>query len=117
MAHQAETLDRSPVDHSAPAPASTEPLRVTEIVTEAGALPLREALEVVPNISPDLVVFEYPPLGIIVYGPTREEAEAEFHEELSWLWGAYALAPDERLDRGARNLKETLLAMVPEGAA
>lgn len=92
--------------------APMEPLRITEVVTDASTLPLQEAIEVAPDFSDNLVSFEYQPLDILAYGQTREEAEAAFREELNWLWEAYALAQDETLDRNAQELKATLLSLV-----
>jgi hypothetical protein len=87
-------------------------LLVTGIATEAGVVPLREPIRVRPAFSDNLVTFEYPPLRIVAYGETRAEAEAAFHEELSWCWDFYALADDDTLNRGAQELKTILLSLV-----
>jgi hypothetical protein len=87
-------------------------LLVTGITTGAGVLPLREPLRISPGFSDNLVTFEYPPLRILAYGETRAEAEAAFHEELSWCWDFYALAEDDTLNPGAQELKAVLLSLV-----
>ena len=93
----------------------TEPLLITEVVSEGVSRPLREPIEVAPDFSDNLVSFDYSPLGIVAYGETREEAEAAFREELSWCWGFYALADDSTLSRGAQQLKASLLLLVRGG--
>ena len=91
---------------------SMEPLSVIEIVTKNGRLPLRNAINVNPDFSDNLVSFDYEPLGIAAYGETREDAEAAFHDDLSWCWEFYGQANDDDLSQGARRLKASLLSLV-----
>ena len=98
-------------------PVDDEPLELAAIPLAGGPLPLRERLTVPPDFSDNLVTFEYPPLGILAYGETREEAEQAFGAELAWLWSSYADVPDESLAPGAIGLKQRLRHMVEGSAA
>ncbi len=79
-------------------------------------------LQIVPPISAEpsldesrqLLCFEYPPLDLLAFAPTREGLLAEIQEHLAMLWQEYALASDDGLDGLARNCKPLLLARLSE---
>ena len=99
-----DVVEISPVDES--------PLELQAIPLPANPIALPQPLSVHPDFTDNLITFEYPPLGIVAYGATREEAEQAFHEELVWLWQEYAAARDDALTPGAIRLKQHLHALV-----
>ncbi len=53
-----------------------------------------------------------PPLGILAYGSTQEDARDAFTTEFASAWGQIGQEDDSNLTRDARNLKKRLLSLV-----
>jgi hypothetical protein len=49
-------------------------------------------------------------IGVDLFAETRAELEEALRHELRLLWRDYAMAPDDKLTRGAQALKRRLLA-------
>lgn len=83
-----------------------------------GGLTLRSRtpliLEPVIDDSGQLLCIERDDLGIDVFAPTRNALLTELNEQLIMLWREYALAENDTLDTGARELKQALLATFAE---
>ena len=57
-------------------------------------------------------VLEYPPLNILAWGDTEEEAYACFAEDFDAVWNHIVEAPDSELEGNARKLKAAFKQLV-----
>lgn len=93
------------------------PLTFSQVMRAGRKLRIDPALTLAPTIDEDsgrLYVLEDPELGIHVFARTRGELADELAEQLFFQWDAYAQEDPDRLSRGARQLREALLARVQE---
>jgi hypothetical protein len=78
---------------------------------------IEPALTLSPTMDEEtgqLYVLDNPELGIHVFARTRDELSDELAEQLLFQFDTYAQESPERLSRGARRLREALLARVRE---
>jgi hypothetical protein len=98
-------------------PFDTNPLVVHELTVADTTLKLPAPIRVEPRPVDNLVGLDYPPLGIVASGETRNEAEVAFLGELGWLWQTYAQADESTLAPDAIELRAGLLAIVGKEAS
>ena len=60
----------------------------------------------------EYLVHENMRLNLVVSGKDFNELAEEFFDAFRFLWNAYALAEDNTLSQGARELKQALLVML-----
>ena len=94
------------------------PIEISAVHWGVRHLNVTPTLSLQPSLdeSKQLLCIEYPPLGLSVFGVTREALLAELHEHLAMLWAEYALANDNELDDVALQLKQSLLASMAEAS-
>jgi len=90
----------------------TRPYRTDTITWGSEKYMFKHEIACSVKIEEDYYIIEYEPLGVSVYGKTREEAIEEFKEEVSMLWHAYALESDDKLTKGAQRLKQKIIELV-----
>ena len=73
---------------------------------------LRTPISVQECLGDDVWVFQYAPLGIVAYAPSREEAEDAFYAEFACCWDDIAREEDSRLSADARDLKRKLRGII-----
>jgi len=73
---------------------------------------LKKSVSVRVGIEGGVWVLEYPPLGILAYGSTQEEALDAFRTDFASAWDHIAKEVDAKLTRDARSLKKRLLSLV-----
>jgi hypothetical protein len=98
-------------------PIDLTPMTLSRIEWKGRTLVLNPAIEFIPSMdeeSGQFYVVTNDELGIDVFARTRDELSDELTEQLLFLWDTYAQEDPTRLSRGARRLREILLARVSE---
>ncbi len=108
-----ETTDIRPVD--------LEPILLTSFTVGNRRVEAQKAITLTPQLddTEQMFLLEDEAIGLDLVAETRAELDEVLQHELKLLWRDYALAPDEKLTKGARALKDRLLTafrMVPDAA-
>ncbi|MBL7648025.1 MAG: hypothetical protein JNK74_17725 [Candidatus Hydrogenedentes bacterium] len=121
MSDKLEKLDLRVLGANCDAVESIEPLAmsdfdVREVPWREKRLLFHEPLKLTPELtaSRQHVILKDDALHIHVIAPTREDLQAELHEQIGVLWSEYALEADENLSDAARALKMRLRSAINE---
>lgn len=74
--------------------------------------------EIIENLVKEengYIIFEYEPLGIVIYGKTKEEVIKAFNEELVMIFREYGQEKDENLTKDAIELKRKVNRLINKG--
>lgn len=98
-------------------PIDLSPMTFAQMTWAGRTLAIKPALTLSPTRdeeSGQFYVLDDPDLGIDVFARTRDELLDELAEQLMFQWDTYARESPDRLSRGARRLREALLARMRE---
>jgi len=73
---------------------------------------LKKSVRVRLGVEGTVLVYEYPPLGILAYGLNQAEALDAFRTDFASAWDQVAKEDDSKLTRDARSLKRRLVSLV-----
>ena len=73
---------------------------------------MKKSLRVRVGLEGSVWVYEYPPLGILVYGLKQAEALDAFRSDFASAWDQVVKEDDSKLTRDARTLKKRLVLLV-----
>ena len=73
---------------------------------------LKKSVRVRLGVEGTVLVYEYPPLGILAYGLNQAEALDAFRTDFASAWDQVAKENDSNLTRDARILKKRLVLLV-----
>ncbi|MFH0809572.1 MAG: hypothetical protein V2A77_03750 [Pseudomonadota bacterium] len=90
------------------------PLYWTRIVWADKIFVLRRPMQIRNDFQDGLWIHEYEPLAIYSYGATRAESLDAFRAEFAACWDLIAQEEDKLLTEDARELKQTMKAIVEE---
>lgn len=93
-------------------PVDFRPLRIKVITVRSRKFHLKKPISVEVDYQDSVWSYEYLPLGIMTYSPSRREALSQFREEFEFIWEEYAQESDENLTIDAQQLKRCLLDLV-----
>lgn len=121
MSDNLEKLDLRVLGANGDAVESIDPLAMSDFVVREvpwreKRLLFHEPLKLTPELtaSRQHVTLKDDALHIHVIAPTREDLQAELHEQIGVLWSEYALEADEKLSDAARALKMRLRSALYE---
>jgi hypothetical protein len=98
-------------------PIDLSPMTFSRVAWAGRSLSIEPPLTLTPTMdekSRQFYILECHDLNIDVFARTRDDLHNELAEQLVFQWDAYALESPDRLSRGARQLREALLARVRE---
>jgi len=92
------------------------PMIFDRVEWQGRQLAIEPPLSLAPRMddSSQLFVLIEESLGIDVFAQTRDQVADEFHEQMFFLWDAFALEAPDQLTPGALKLREALLGRVRE---
>lgn len=98
-------------------PVDLSPMIFSTVTWAGRTLRLHRPLVLTPTRdeeSNQLYILTDQELGIDVFAPTRDQLADELAEQLLFQWDTYAQEQPDRLSRGARRLRQALLARLRE---
>lgn len=91
---------------------SMEPIRIARFQHAASVYDLKSPVAVNVEYSDDMWIYHHEGLNLWGYGPRREDALRELHENFDYNWREIAEEKPERLDSVALQLREKLRSLV-----
>lgn len=89
-------------------------LKLYDIVSGRKRLLLRKPIEVTPDFRDGIWTMENKDFDIISMSPDYTECLRDFNEEVFFVWEAYGQEDDDKLTKGAQELKRKILRYIGE---
>lgn len=102
---------------SEPKGVSLGPIRLTHFEHGGRRYAFRKPVVVSVEFTDGLWIYRNEGLNLWGYGASRDDALADLHDNLAYLWKEFAEEADEVLDERAKLLKQALLDLQPVESA
>lgn len=82
-------------------PIDTSPISIAHVDLSKGSLAFKDALTFTPTMDRNLILVLDAETGIYAFAETRDQLIEEIHEQLRFMWLAYAMEDDYKLTQSA----------------